>query len=50
MKCALTDIFLSESDKVVISELNLPPSGQTEHVQVVEITCITDRAFELIMD
>ena len=50
LKCALTDIFLSESDKVVISELNLPPSGQTEHVQVVEITCITDRAFELIMD
>ncbi|MCM1031861.1 MAG: DUF6046 domain-containing protein [Oscillibacter sp.] len=50
LKCALTDIFLSESDKVVISELNLPSSGQTEHVQVVEITCITDRAFELIME
>lgn len=50
LKCALTDVFLSENDKVVIQELNLPPTGQTEHVQVVEIKCVTDRAFELIMN
>lgn len=50
LKCALTDVFLSENDKVVIQELNLPPAGQTEHVQVVEIKCVTDRAFELIMN
>lgn len=50
LKCALTDVFLSENDKVVILELNLPQAGQTEHVQVVEIKCVTDRAFELIMN
>lgn len=50
LKCALTDVFLSENDKVVIQELNLPQAGQTEHVQVVEIKCVTDRAFELIMN
>lgn len=50
LKCALTDVFLSENDKVVIQELNLPQTGQTEHVQVVEIKCVTDRAFELIMN
>lgn len=50
LKCALTDIFLSENDKVVIQELSLPSAGQTEHVQVVEMKCVTDRAFELIMD
>lgn len=50
LKCALTDVFFSENDKVVIQELNLPSAGQTEHVQVVEIKCVTDRAFELIMN
>lgn len=50
LKCALTDVFLSENDKVVIQELNLPQAGQTEHIQVVEIKCVTDRAFELIMN
>lgn len=50
LKCALTDVFLSENDKVVIQELNLPAAGQTEHVQVVEIKCVTDRAFELIIN
>lgn len=50
LKCALTDVFLSENDKVVIQELNLPPAGQTEHVQIVEIKCVTDRAFELTMN
>lgn len=50
LKCALTDVFFSENDKVVIQELSLPSAGQTEHVQVVEIKCVTDRVFELIMN
>lgn len=50
LKCALTDVFLSENDKIVIQELSLPPAGQTEHVQIVEIKCVTDRAFELTMN
>lgn len=49
LKCALTDIFFDKDDKVVIKELKLPSAKQTEHVQVVEIKCVTDRAFELII-
>lgn len=50
LKCALTDVFLSEGDKVVITDISFPQSMQTEHTQVVEMQCITDRAFELIID
>lgn len=50
LKCALTDVFLEENDRVVIQELNIPGMNQTEHVQVVEIRCVTDRAFELIIN
>ena len=50
LKCALTDIFFSETDRVVIQELNIPAMNQVEEVQVIEIKCVTDRAFELIID
>lgn len=49
LKCALTDVFLSEGDKVVITDISFPQSGQTEYTQAVEIQCISDRAFELIL-
>lgn len=50
LKCALTDVFLSEDDKVVITDISFPPSAQTEYTQVVEIKCVSDRAFELIIN
>lgn len=50
LKCALTDVFFSENDKVVIQELNIPRMSQVEYAQVIEIKCVTDRAFELILD
>lgn len=50
LKCALTDIFFAENDKVVIQEFNLPKNAQTEHVQIIEIKCVTDKAFELIIN
>lgn len=50
LRCALTDVFLSAEDKVVITDLSIPQIPNTEHAQVVEIKCVTDRAFELIME
>ncbi|MEG1572868.1 MAG: DUF6046 domain-containing protein [Bacteroidales bacterium] len=50
LKCALTDVFFEDGDKVVITDLNLPTTSQIEHVQVVEIQCETDKPFELILD
>ncbi|MEG1499382.1 MAG: DUF6046 domain-containing protein [Bacteroidales bacterium] len=49
LKCALTDIFFQDSDKVVITDLNFPAATQIEHVQIVEIQCETDKPFELIL-
>lgn len=50
LKCALTDVFFEENDRVVIQELNIPAMNQTEHIQIVEMKCVTDRAFELIIN
>lgn len=50
LKCALTDVFFEDGDKVVITDMNLPAATQIEHVQVVEIQCETDKPFELILD
>ena len=50
LKCALTEVFLSEGDKVVITDISFPQSNQTEYTQVIEMQCISDRAFELILD
>lgn len=50
LRCALTDVFLSAGDKVVITDLNIPQMPQTEHVQVIELKCITDRPQELIIE
>lgn len=49
LKCALTDVFLTEGDKVVITDISFPQSVQTEYTQVIEMQCISDRAFELIL-
>lgn len=50
LRCALTDVFLSAGDKVVITDLSIPQMPQTEHVQVIELKCITDRPQELIIE
>lgn len=49
LKCALTDVFFNENDKVVITDLSIPSMPQTEHAQIIEFKCITDRALELII-
>lgn len=50
LRCALTDVFLSTQDKVVITDINIPQMPQTEHVQIIELKCVTDREFELIIE
>lgn len=50
LKCALAEVFLGQGDRVVITDLNVPSMSQTEHVQVIELKCVTDRAFELTLD
>ena len=49
LRCALTDVFLTEGDKVVITDLSIPQMQGVEYVQVVEIKCVSDRALELII-
>lgn len=50
LKCALAEVFLGENDRVVITDLSVPSAAQTEHVQLIELKCVTDRAFELTID
>lgn len=50
LKCALTDIFMEEDDKVVIKSIDLSEMKGTEHAQVYSINMVTDRNFELIID
>lgn len=50
LRCALTAVFLAAGDKVVITSLSIPAMPQVEHVQVIELQCVTDQALELIME
>ncbi len=48
--CALTAVFLKPTDKVVITHAPILETKNTEHVQLIEITCLSDSPFELIIE
>lgn len=50
LKCALTDIFLEEEDKVVIKSMDFAEMKGMETTQIVTLSLITDRSFELILE
>ena len=50
LKCALTDIFLDEDDRVVIKSIELSDMKGTEEFQVLKMNLVTDRNFELILE
>jgi len=50
LKCALTDIFLDEEDKVVIKSMDLAEMRGCETAQVFTMELVTDRSFELIVE
>lgn len=47
LKCALTDCFFSDDDKVVITDMSFPAPNQVEDVVPVTIQCVSDTVFEL---
>jgi len=50
LKCALTDIFMVEDDKVVIRSIDIPAEKGTETSQRYTIKLVTDKSFELIIE
>jgi hypothetical protein len=50
LKCALTDIFMEEEDKVVIKSLDFAEMKGTDTAQLIKISAVTDRSFELIIN
>lgn len=50
LKCALTDLFLEQDDKVVIKSIDLSDMRGMETFQVFKMELVTDRSFELILD
>lgn len=50
LKCALTDIFLDEEDKVVIKSIDFAEMKGCETAQVFTMELVTDRSFELILE
>lgn len=50
LKCVLTDVFLEEEDRVVITEMELPEIKAVENARAIKIACKSDRSFELIID
>jgi hypothetical protein len=50
LKCALTDIFLDEEDKVVIKSIDFAEMKGYETAQVFTMELVTDRSFELILE
>lgn len=50
LKCALTDIFMEEDDRVVIKSIDIADMKGTENVQVIKMSLVTDRSFELIIE
>lgn len=50
IKCALTDCFFNDEDKVVITDLSFPSPNQVEDVVPVSIQCVSDQVFELKID
>lgn len=49
LKCALTDIFLDEDDQVVIRSMDFVEMKGTETAQIVKMSLVSDRSFELII-
>lgn len=50
LKCALTDCFFDDDDKVVITEMSFPAPNQVEDVVPVSFQCVSDTVFELNID
>lgn len=50
LKCALTDIFLDEEDKVVIKSIDFAEMKGCEAAQVFTMELATDWSFELILE
>jgi hypothetical protein len=50
LKCALTDLFLDQDDRVVIKSIDLSDMKGTENFTVFKMELITDRSFELIIE
>jgi len=47
LKCALTDLFLEDEDKIVITKMDFPDAASKENVQPFTIDCVSDRQFTL---
>ncbi len=50
LKCALTDIFLEEEDKVVIKSIEFPSMKGCETSQAYKMSLATDKSFELVIE
>lgn len=50
LKCALTDLFLEQDDRVVIKSIDLSDMKGTETFQVFKMELVTDRSFTLIIE
>lgn len=50
LKCALTDIFLSKDDRVVIKGIDLSDMRGTDSFQVIKLSLVTDQSFQLIIE
>ena len=50
LRCALTDVFLEEDDKVVIKSLDISDMKGTDSFVIIKMSLITDRNFELIIE
>lgn len=50
LKCALTDLFLDQDDKVVIKSIDISDMKGTETFTVFKMELITDRSFTLIIE
>lgn len=50
LKCALTDCFFDDDDKVVITDLSFPAANQVEDIVPVSMQCVSDTVFELNME
>ncbi len=50
LKCALTDIFLEEDDKVVIKSVEFPAMKGCETAQIFKMSLISDQSFELTVE
>ena len=47
MNCAVTDYFLQEDDRVVIKNIDFPAMEGNEDMQVITMTLLSDKNFEL---